>query len=240
MKIAAVTDIGRHRKINEDSYFIYRNENLLGGMVADGMGGHQAGELASKLVADTVKNWMMNEFNPEMDYVEAGEMIRRAFLEANTLVYERSRHNPALSGMGTTATLAMIYREKLITVHVGDSRSYLIGDNISQITRDHSLVQELLSRGEISREAAANHPNKNCITRAVGAEPDIKVDVGIRSYQGETVLLCSDGLTNVVSDEQIYDIITAEEDLQSGAEELVALANKKGGPDNITVVVFQK
>ncbi|MBE7044876.1 MAG: Stp1/IreP family PP2C-type Ser/Thr phosphatase [Ruminococcaceae bacterium] len=240
MRIGAVTDVGRHRQLNEDSYFVYRNENLLGGMVADGMGGHLAGEVASALATKTVKDWLVSEFDIEMDYVELSEMIRNAFVAANDMVYHNASQAEETSGMGTTATLALIYRNKLITVHVGDSRSYLIGDAISQITQDHSYVQELLNRGEITPEDAQNHPNKHYITRAIGAEPVIQVDVEIRAYHGETVLLCSDGLSNVVSDEQIFELVTAEEDLQVAAENLVALANKKGGPDNITVVTFQK
>jgi serine/threonine protein phosphatase PrpC len=239
MRIGAVTDVGKQRKLNEDSYFVYRNENLLGGMVADGMGGQNAGEVASAMATQIVKEHIINEFNPDMDYVEMGEMIRQAFLEANSRIYKYAKTDKSLEGMGTTATLAIIYRDKIIAAHVGDSRAYLIdGDDIHQITKDHSYVQELLSRGEITKEFADRHPAKNYITRAVGAEDILKVDVTILEYHGETVLLCSDGLTNMLCDSQLIELINENENLQTGAEALVRLANKKGGLDNITAVVF--
>lgn len=240
MKVAAVTDIGKHREINEDSYFLYRNDNLIGGFVADGMGGHQAGEVASSMAADIVKAYIVNEFNPKMDYMETGEMIRCAFLAANSQIFQYAKNNEKLEGMGTTASLAIIYQNKLIVAHVGDSRVYSIGEDIRQITHDHSFVQELLRRGEITQQAAEAHPNRNYITRAVGAEDTVKVDITVTAYEGETILLCSDGLSNMVSDEQIRNIVHENEDLQKAAEELVALANKKGGKDNITVVAFCK
>ena len=241
MRIGAVTDVGKQRRLNEDSYFVYRNENLLGGMVADGMGGHNAGEVASAMATQIIKEYIINSFNPDMDCMEVGEMVRRAFLKANDKIYEYSKTDSELDGMGTTSTLAIIYRDKIISAHVGDSRAYLIdGGEIRQITKDHSYVQELLSRGEITKEFANRHPAKNYITRAVGADDILKVDINISDYHGETVLLCSDGLTNMLSDEQISEIIGENENLQQGAEALVRLANKKGGLDNITVVVFGK
>lgn len=241
MRIGAVTDIGKQRGLNEDSYFVYRNENLMGGMVADGMGGQNAGEVASAMATQIVKEYIINEFNPEMDYVEIGEMIRQAYLEANERIYNYSKTDGDLEGMGTTATLAIIYKDKLIIAHVGDSRAYLLEkDRLRQITKDHSFVQELLSRGEITREFADKHPAKNYITRAVGSEDILKVDVIILDYHGETVLLCSDGLTNMLCDSQITEILSDNENLQLGVEALVRLANKKGGLDNITAVAFEK
>lgn len=241
MRMGACSDTGRVRKINEDSYFSYRNENLIGAMVADGMGGHSKGEVASKMATMIVKDHIIQKFDPDMDYVELGEMIRRAFIEANAEIYEYSRHHEEAQGMGTTASMAFIYKGKLIAVHVGDSRVYTVkGEEIRQITTDHSLVQELLSRGRITRDDAENHPHKNIITRAIGSEPSIKVDVRIIDYTGETVIVSSDGLTNLVSDRQIMEIITRYEDLQEGAEALVALANKKGGMDNITCIAFDR
>ena len=141
--------------------------------------------------------------------------------------------------MGTTASMGFIYRNKLVAVHVGDSRIYAVSDGaIRQITTDHSYVQELLNRGQITGDAAKNHPQKNLITRAVGADVSIKVDVIIEDYNGETVFICSDGLSNLVSDEQIMTILNEHENLQTGVENLVALANKKGGNDNITCLAF--
>lgn len=240
MKIAAQSDIGKLRKTNEDKYFVYRNDNLLGGFVADGMGGEQAGAVASAMVADIVKSHIISEFNPKLDYVETGEIIRQAFMAANEQIYRYAKSDAHLLGMGTTASLAIVYQDKLIVAHVGDSRVYCIDDKIRQITHDHSFVEELLQRGEISREDATTHPNRNMITRAVGTEATLKVDITINAYHGETVLLCSDGLTNMVSDAQIQEIIQENEDLQEAVEKLIALANKKGGKDNITVVAFCK
>lgn len=239
MRMGAYSDIGRVRKINEDSYFSYRNENLIGGMVADGMGGYKAGEVASRMTTMIVKDHIIRKFTPDMDYVELAEMIRRAFIEANGEIFEYSRHHEEAQGMGTTASMAFVYRNKLVVVHVGDSRVYTVtNESISQVTTDHSLVQELLSRGRITSDDAKNHPQKNVITRAIGTEPSIKVDVSIQDYNGETICISSDGLTNLVSDVQIKSIINENEDLQAAAEALVAFANKKGGMDNITCLVF--
>ena len=150
MRMGAYSDTGRVRKINEDSYFSYRNENLMGAMVADGMGGHAKGEVASKMATMIVKDHIIRMFDPDMDYVELGEMIRRAFIEANGEIFEYSRRKENAEGMGTTASMAFIFKGKLIVVHVGDSRVYTVKNGeIHQITTDHSLVQELLSRGRI-------------------------------------------------------------------------------------------
>ncbi|MDD6736111.1 MAG: Stp1/IreP family PP2C-type Ser/Thr phosphatase [Clostridiales bacterium] len=239
MRMGACTDIGRIRKINEDSYFSYRNENLVGGMVADGMGGYNAGEIASKMTTMIVKDCIIRKFDPNMSYVELGELIRRAFIEANSEIFEYARHHEEAKGMGTTASMGFIYKEKLVAVHVGDSRIYAVSENgIRQVTTDHSYVQELLSRGQITGDAARNHPQKNLITRAIGTDSSIKVDVNITDYGGETVFICSDGLSNLVSDEQIRNVLNEHEDLQAGVEALVALANKKGGNDNITCLAF--
>lgn len=239
MRMGALTDIGKRREINEDSYFVYRNQNLLGGMVADGMGGENAGEIASSMACDIVKEYIMNEFNPDMDYFKLAEVVKLAFNEANDRIFRLSKQNERLDGMGTTATLAIIYKGKLIVVHVGDSRVYLIDDDgIRQCTKDHSYVQELLSRGEITKEFAENHPAKNYITRAVGSDNILKADITVSDYHGETVVICSDGLSNMLCDSQIEEIVKANEDLQFAAVEMITLANKKGGPDNITVIAF--
>ncbi len=239
MRIGEMTDIGRTRDTNEDSYFSYLNEMLVGGMVADGMGGHNAGEVASRMTTMLVKDSIIQKFNPDLTCAECGEMIRRAFIDANAEIYEYARHHKEAEGMGTTASLGFIYKNKLITAHVGDSRVYTVtSEQIKQITTDHSYIQELLERGSISPEEVKNHPQKNIITRAIGTEPSIKVDVKISDYNGETVFICSDGLSNLVSDEQIFEIINANDDLQMAMVRLVELANKKGGNDNITCLAF--
>ena len=222
-----------------DSYFSYLNELLVGGMVADGMGGHNAGEVASRMTTMLVKDSIIQKFNPELTTAECGEMIKRAFIDANAEIYEYARHHKEAEGMGTTASLGFIYKNKLITAHVGDSRVYTVTkDGIKQITTDHSYIQELLRIGSITPDEAENHPKRNIITRAIGTEPSIMVDVNITDYNGETVFICSDGLSNMVTDEQIYETINANSDLQTAMVKLVELANKKGGTDNITCLAF--
>jgi protein phosphatase len=240
MLFGAVTDIGMRRKINEDNYYINDDKQFPYAIVADGMGGHQAGEIASMMVIDIIENHLKKNLDTSLDYVEAGEAVRQAFISANSIIYNYAKNHYKIMGMGTTATFAMIYQNKIITAHVGDSRAYKAGDGITQITRDHSYVQELVSRGEISPEMAKNHPKKNYITRAMGAEDTVKVDISIKPYGGETIVLCSDGLTNFVEDEEILTHIKQSSTLQEAAEKLVALANERGGGDNITIVAFGK
>lgn len=240
MRIGAKSDIGRYRKLNEDSFFIYCNERLLGGMVADGMGGHNAGEVASKMAAELIKTGIMDGFDPEMDYIEFSELVRRSFVAANEDIFRKSKVEKNTSGMGTTAAAAFVYNGKLITANVGDSRVYAIKNgSIRQITRDHSYVEELVERGEISPENAKTHPQRNYITRALGTDSFVKTDILINNYDDEIIVICSDGLTNLVSDEQITTIINENEDYDTAADCLVKLANQKGGTDNITCVIFK-
>lgn len=240
MRFGAITDIGMHRKINEDNYHVETEGDFPYIMVADGMGGHQAGEVASMMVVDIIDNHLKKNLENGLDYVEAGEVIRQAFISANSIIFTYAKNHYKIMGMGTTTTLSMIFKNKIITAHVGDSRAYKISQNeISQITKDHSYVQELVSLGRITPEEAKHHAKKNYITRAMGAEETVKVDVYIKPYHGEKILLCSDGLTNFVEDNEILEYISSADDLQQGAEKLVALANERGGRDNITVVVME-
>ena len=241
MTYGAATDIGRVRNINEDNYAVSESAPFPFAIVADGMGGHKAGEKASLMAVDVVRAELLEKLSEDMDYVEAGEAARRAFIEANSSIYTYSKLHYKVMGMGTTATLAMLHSDKLITVHVGDSRAYIIDNNsIIQVTKDHSYVQELVMRGEITPEQAKHHPNKNYITRAMGAEEAIKVDISIRPHNGEKVLLCSDGLTNMLDDDEILEIINKYSDLHAAAEALIDRANEAGGNDNITVVVLER
>ena len=241
MQFGAVTDIGRQRKINEDNYFVNDDDVFAYAIVADGMGGHQAGEVASMMVIDIITNHLKNNLSAELDYVETGEVIRQAFIAANSIIYTYAKNHYKIMGMGTTTTLSMLYGGKVITAHVGDSRSYMIADDsIKQITKDHSYVQELVARGEITQAQAKNHPKKNYITRAMGAEDTVKVDITIKPYNGEKILICSDGLSNYVDDEEIRENINKQNTLQEGAQTLVDIANERGGRDNITVVVLER
>ncbi len=241
MRFGAITDIGMRRKINEDSYCIHNEEIFPYAVVADGMGGHQAGEIASRMAVDMIEDYLNKNLNEALDYVEAGETIRQSFISANSIIYNYAKNHYKVMGMGTTATLAMIYQNKIITANVGDSRAYKVSNtDIQQLTRDHSYVQELVMRGEISPEMAKHHPKKNYITRAMGAEDTVKVDISIKPYNGETLILCSDGLTNFVDDEEILSHVKRKKALQKSAEDLTALANSRGGSDNITIVAFGK
>ncbi len=241
MQFGAMTDVGMCRKINEDNYYVKADGAFPYAIVADGMGGHKAGEIASMMVVDVIRNHLENKLSEEQDYVEAGETVRKAFISANNIIYKYAENHYKIMGMGTTATLAMVFKGRIITAHVGDSRAYTIDENeIKQITRDHSYVQELVSMGKITKEEAKHHPKKNFITRAMGAEETVKVDVNIRPYNGETILLCSDGLVNFVDDEEIKDIVQKRGSLKKKTEQLVNTANSRGGKDNITVIILKK
>ncbi|MBQ2664250.1 MAG: Stp1/IreP family PP2C-type Ser/Thr phosphatase [Clostridia bacterium] len=240
MQYGAITDIGQRRKINEDNYYIHDDDKFPYAIVADGMGGHQAGEVASMMVVDIIESRLSQDLKEGIDYVEAGEVLRQAFISANSIIYNYAKDHYKIMGMGTTTTMALIYGGRVITAHVGDSRAYAAGEEIVQLTKDHSYVQELVSRGEISPEMAKHHPRKNYITRAMGAEDTVKVDISIKPYNGETIVLSSDGLTNYVDDEEILAHIKKFEPLQTACEKLMQLANERGGSDNITVVAFRK
>lgn len=238
MEFAAVSDIGRVRKINEDSYLVSKNEIFPYILVADGMGGHEAGEVASRMMSDIIENHLYKTLNENMDYVEAGEAVRRAFIAANSVIYTYSKNHYKIMGMGTTATFAMVFKGKIIIAHVGDSRGYKIDEHeINQITRDHSYVMELVAMGELTEQEAKHHPKKNYITRAIGAEDVVRVDITIKPYNGEIIFLCSDGLTNFVEDDEIFDYMS-NNDLETGINKLAELANERGGRDNITIAVM--
>lgn len=238
MKVVARTEQGR-RKNNEDSYFEYCNDRLYGGMIADGMGGQNKGDMASKLAGNIIKEHIMSHFRENMDSFDVSEMMREAVLKANEKIYQISVKNPICIGMGTTVTISMVFESWLITAHVGDSRAYLLNDDgIERITRDHSFVGELVENGSITEEEAKRHPKRNCITRAVGTERSIMVDVDVRKYNGETVLLCSDGLWAYVADREIYDLVKNSQSYEEAAERLVEFAELNNSNDNITVIIF--
>ena len=239
MKVVAVTEVGR-RTNNEDSFFKYRNDKLYGGLVADGMGGHNKGDMASKLASDIIKDYIMSNFKDTMDSFDVSELMRTAVLKANNKIHEIAMKNPICEGMGTTVTMGFIFDKWIVTAHVGDSRAYLYnGSTVEKITKDHSYVRELLDRGVISEEEAKSHPKRNCITRAVGIERTVMVDIKVRKYKGETVILCSDGMWAFVEDEKIAEIIKNSSDEEVAAEQLIEMALLNGSNDNITVIIFK-
>jgi protein phosphatase len=227
---AVASDTGRKRRRNEDNYVVA--PPLFA--VADGMGGAQAGEVASKLAASALED----SEGPLHGVERVAALVR----EANRRVYERATSDPAASGMGTTMTVALVENGVVAIGHVGDSRAYLIRDGrMEQLTDDHSLVNELLKSGKLSPEEAEVHPQRSVITRAVGTDPDVDVDAfTIDAQEGDVFLLCSDGLTDMVEDEDILDVIERHrDDLDRAVRSLVAAANRGGGEDNITAVAFR-
>jgi PPM family protein phosphatase len=229
-RVGAVTDPGRTRRHNEDAYVI--EPPLFA--IADGMGGAQAGEVASRLATAALREGRGNG---------GGEQrIADLIQEANRRVYDRSSTDPNTSGMGTTITVALVEDEYVAFGHVGDSRAYLIRDErMEQLTEDHSLVNELLKTGKLSREEAETHPQRSVITRALGTDPDVDVDTfSVRAENGDLFLLCSDGLTDMVSEESILEVVERNRgDIDGALKALVREANRGGGQDNITVVAFE-
>jgi PPM family protein phosphatase len=226
----AATDPGRKRRRNEDAYVV--KPPLFA--VADGMGGPRAGEVASGLAAAAVKT---------SEAAGGGEeQVITLIQSANRSVYERSSEDASVSGMGTTMTVAVVDGRGVSIGHVGDSRAYLArGGTLEQLTEDHSLVSELVRAGKLSPEEAENHPQRSVITRALGTDPDVDVDAfTVEPEEGDIFLICSDGLTTMVGDETIAQVLDAHRGhLDRAAKELIRLANKAGGEDNITVVAFE-
>lgn len=228
---AVASDTGRKRRRNEDNYVVA--PPLFA--VADGMGGAQAGEVASKLAASALENGA----SAGLDGLEG---VTELIQEANRRVYDRATSDPAASGMGTTMTVALVEGMTVVIGHVGDSRAYLLrGDRMEQLTDDHSLVNELLKSGKLSAEEAQVHPQRSVITRAVGTDPDVDVDAfSIDGEDGDLFLLCSDGLTDMVEDEGILEVLYRHrDDLARAVKSLVAAANRGGGEDNITAIAFR-
>jgi PPM family protein phosphatase len=227
VKHAGRSHPGRRRRRNEDSYVIA--PPLFA--VADGMGGARAGEIASRLAAAAVRE----EGGGSADVVE---LIQ----EANRRVFERARDDASASGMGTTMTVALVEADHVTIGHVGDSRAYRLRDNaLEQLTEDHSLVAELVRSGKLSPEEAESHPQRSVITRALGTEPDVDADTfTVEAHPGDVFLLCSDGLTTMVEDDHIVEVVNRHRgDLERAAKQLIADANRSGGEDNVTVVFFE-
>lgn len=239
LKAFSVTDVGKHREINED--YVYTSEEPVGGLpnlfiVADGMGGHNAGDYAS---SHAVMRFTEEVANSQPDCLIEDVLID-AVSQANTCIYQTSLKDATLCGMGTTLVAASCKDNCLRVVNVGDSRLYLINQEITQVTKDHSLVEEMVSLGGMDREAARNHPDKNIITRAIGVKPVVKADLfTVRMQQEDKFLLCSDGLTNMVRDEEILQIVKENESIEAAAQKLIETANEHGGRDNITVVLVE-
>ena len=234
----SITDIGRKRQLNQDYVFtcvvpLGNLPNLF--VVADGMGGHKAGDYASKCTVETIVEEVAKSKKKEPVAI-----LDDAIQCANRLIRKKSLEDENLDGMGTTVVASTYLDGILYVANVGDSRLYVIGDDIKQITRDHSLVEEMVRMGGIDRAAARNHPDKNIITRAIGAASSVNVDYFEVALKPEDiVLMCSDGLTNMIEDKDILEIVRTEGDLKTKADLLIKTANENGGKDNIAVLLMQ-
>ncbi|MEJ7718059.1 MAG: Stp1/IreP family PP2C-type Ser/Thr phosphatase [Thermoleophilaceae bacterium] len=227
---AGVTDVGRQRKTNEDSY--YESSPVFA--VADGMGGARAGEVASQIAVEVFREGLAPSEGPERELVRVAK-------EANRRINDMSREDESRAGMGTTLTAVIVGDHDVAIGHVGDSRAYRLRDgDLERLTTDHSLVEEYVRRGELTREAAEHHPQRSIITRALGPEPDVEVEtLTFPAAAGDVYLLCSDGLTAMVTEDRLGQVLRAGASLTEAAQELVGIANANGGRDNITVVMFR-
>ena len=239
MRIYSATDVGQKRKMNQD--YVFASADPVGNLpnlfvVADGMGGHNAGDYASSHAVGIV----VEEIREDADFNPV-KVIRHAIESANTEIITQAQKDEKLRGMGTTMVAATIVGHYAYVANVGDSRLYVAGEQIQQITKDHSLVQEMVRMGELNAEEARNHPDKNIITRALGAERTVDVDFfDLKLEPGHVVLMCSDGLSNLVEDDRIGEIISdTDRDLQERGQALISEANRNGGKDNIAIVLIE-
>ena len=239
MKSFSLTDVGQVRSQNQD--YVYASEQPIGNLpnlfvLADGMGGHNAGDFASRCAVSVIEASVKKDmsFNPI-------KIMRHAIEEANEKIHELAKADAGKAGMGTTLVAVTVVGYYAYVANVGDSRLYISGEQgLVQITRDHSWIAEMVMRGELSKEEARNHPDKNIITRALGASEEVDIDFfDVQLEEKNRILLCSDGLSNMVSDEVIAGIVSGREDLKGVCEDLIDEANSNGGKDNIGVVLFR-
>lgn len=243
MIVAALTDTGNVREKNEDYYYISNDNELNLFIVADGMGGHNGGEIASKSAIEAVFDYFkQNYFKLDKNVDSIKTFIIESIEFANKKVFGKSFTDYDLNGMGTTLTLLLIENGYYFIGHIGDSRAYLIrNNNIIQLTEDHSFVEELVKLGKITQEEARTHPQKNIITRALGTDEEIKVDVIYDNiYSGDILFLCTDGLTNMLTDEQILNEFIKNNEINISCANLINLAKFNGGYDNITIVAVKE
>lgn len=240
MKAFARSDIGKVREMNQDNFYIAdQNDSVKLFIVADGMGGYKGGEIASKLAIDSSKNYILNNFEEaKKDKEKIIELLRSAIEYANMVIYEKSKEIEELNNMGTTIDICLIHSGRAYIGHVGDSRVYRLRKEIfRKLTTDHSYVEQLLKQGNITKEEAYNHPKKNMLTKALGCTAFVEPDILVRGFQKNDILLmCTDGLTNMIKENQICQII--KEDPEKATENLVNKAIEFGGLDNITAVII--
>lgn len=240
MEAFANSDIGKVRDMNQDSYYISdKDDKIKLYIVADGMGGYKGGEIASKLAIESSKNYIINNFDQikkERDQII--ELIKNAIEYANMVVYEKSKEVPELAGMGTTIDVCLIYLNRIYIGHIGDSRVYRLRKNFfRKLTVDDSYVEQLVKEGNITKEEAYNHPKKNMLTKALGCTAFVEPTVLVKGFmKGDILLMCTDGLTNMLKEDKICEII--KQNSEQASKELVKKANEQGGYDNITAVII--
>ena len=240
-KAFATSDVGKAREINEDYFYIsYPDDEIQLFILADGMGGYNGGEVASKLAVTSAKNYILSNFeknNSDKDTIL--DLVKNSSQYANMVVYEKAKENPELSKMGTTLDICLIYQSKAFISHIGDSRIYRIRKEfMRKLTKDHSYVQQLIDEGKITKEESLKHPKKNMLMKALGCTPFIEPDAMIKGFiKEDVILMCSDGLTNMVSEERIKQII--KENPTDATKLLVQEANDNGGNDNITAIIIR-
>lgn len=241
MRVYAKTDIGKARQMNQDFYYVsQKNEDMCLCILADGMGGYNGGEIASNLATNSAKEYIEENFDKiEHTEKEIMNLIKYAMEYANKAVLEKSKENEELEQMGTTLEICIIYNGKAYIGHIGDSRIYRIRKNIiRRITTDHSYVEKLVKDGTITREEAFYHPKKNMLMKALGCNEAIEPDIMVKEFlQNDIILMCSDGLTNMLTEEAIYNIV--QEEPKTACEKLIKKANENGGYDNISVILIK-
>ena len=241
IKAYAKSDVGKVREINEDAFYISNSlDEIQLYMLADGMGGYNGGEIASKLAIQSAKNYIENNFKEiEKDKDSIIQLIGSSIEYANMVVYEKAKENKELSGMGTTLEVCLIYNNRAFIGHVGDSRIYRIRKEfMRKLTQDHSYVQKLVKDGTITQVEAAHHPQKNMLMKALGCNAFVEPDVMIKGFLKDDILIMnSDGLTNLVSQEEIFK--EAKKNIEQATKNLVQMANDNGGYDNITVIIIK-
>jgi serine/threonine protein phosphatase PrpC len=246
LQIVGLTDPGRMRSQNEDS--IATDPKIGIAVLADGMGGHQAGEVASRMAVDVVTHHLSDVLSRHLASSSAENgtpieihAVEEAIRFANTAIFEMARARPECAGMGSTIVVIVFFGNRFCVGHVGDSRLYRLRDGtFEQLTQDHSVIQELVTRGLLTHDEARQSIGKNLVTRALGVEATVTADIAAKTLQERDVyLLCSDGLNDVVSDAEIQQIVERDiDDLNAAARKLIAIANERGGPDNISVILI--
>ncbi len=238
MKTSGKTDIGKNRDMNQD--FMFMSDTSVGNLpnlyiLADGMGGHNAGEYASQKSVEVIVEEIIKSKDKE-----PSKLLNEAIEKANLRIFEDAISDNEKSGMGTTIVAVTFIGDTAYVANVGDSRLYIVTDGLNQVTTDHSLVEEMVRKGQLSRDKTFGHPDKNIITRAVGVTESVTADIFEQSVNpGDKILMCSDGLTDMVSEDDIYSIISKNDDMDRCVDELIATANANGGKDNVTIIIIE-